>query len=138
MEIYWFLGPIILLKRDSLYGWIRHDIDGSSIFFTACWWLWRDRNKLCLANEVISSYILKFIIVNYVNLLVKCFLKHNLLHPTRTVTWNAHKGSNMILNVDCMVTPTSRVLMDWFEMLMVIGFTILREISVIPTSFTVS
>ncbi|XP_058763889.1 uncharacterized protein LOC131637314 [Vicia villosa] len=29
-----------------------------------------------------------------------CFLKHNLSHPMRTLTWNAHKGSNVILNVD--------------------------------------
>lgn len=66
----------------------------------ACWWLWRARNKLCLDNEVVSSYTLKFITVNYANLLAKYFLKHNLSHPTRMITWNAYKDSNMILNVD--------------------------------------
>lgn len=66
----------------------------------AYWWLLCARNKLCLANEVVSSYTLKLIIVNYANLLAKCFLKHNLSHLIRTITWNAYKGSNMILNID--------------------------------------
>lgn len=50
---------------------------------------------------MVSSNTLKFIIVNYVNLLTKCVLKHNLFNPTRTTAWNAHKDNNMILNIDC-------------------------------------
>lgn len=79
---------------------MKLDIDGGSIFLTACWWLWCGRNKLCFANEIVSSYTLKLIIVNYVNLLDKYFLKHDLSHPMRTIMWNAHKYSNIILNVD--------------------------------------
>lgn len=30
----------------------------------------------------------------------KFFLKHNLSPPTRTITWNTHKGSNTILNIN--------------------------------------
>ncbi|CAI8612715.1 unnamed protein product [Vicia faba] len=74
--------------------------NGGSIFLDACWWLWRARNKLCLANVVVSSYTLILIIVNYENILAKCFLKHNMSHPTRMITWNTQKGSNIILNVD--------------------------------------
>lgn len=57
-------------------------------------------NKMYHANEVVSSYTLKLIVVNYDNLLVKYFLNRNLSHPTITITWNAHKSSNIILNVD--------------------------------------
>lgn len=56
-------------------------------------------NKLCLLNEVVSSYILKTITMNYVNLLSKFFLKHNLSHPKIIITQNSHKDSNIILNV---------------------------------------
>lgn len=66
-------------------------------FLCACWWLCV-RNKLCLVNEVVSSYILKLVIVNYTNLLAKCLLKHNMFYPMRTIMWNAHKGSSM--NID--------------------------------------
>lgn len=51
-------------------------------------------------NEMVSYYTLKLIIVNYANMLAKCFLKHNLSHPTRTIMRDAHKGINIILNVD--------------------------------------
>lgn len=33
-------------------------------------------------------------------MLAKYSLKHNLSHPTRTITWNTHEGSNMILDID--------------------------------------
>lgn len=52
---------------------------------------------MCLANDVVSSYTLKTIIVSYANLLAKCFLKHNMSY---LITWSAHKGSNITLNVD--------------------------------------
>lgn len=67
---------------------------------TSCWLLWCAMNKLCLANEVVTSYTLKLVIVNYSNLLAKHFLKHNISHLTRNITQNAHKDSNTILNVD--------------------------------------
>lgn len=91
---------LIFFKGHNLYDWIIHGIDGGFIFLVVCWWLWHIRNKSWHANEVVSSYTLKLITTNYANMLTKCFLKHNMSHPTRTVTWNAHKGSNMILNVD--------------------------------------
>lgn len=94
-----FSDPI-LFQKDSLYDWIRHDIDGGSILLDVCWWLWCAMNKLCIADEVVSSYTLKLITVNYVNMLAKYFLKNILSHPTRTIMENAHKGSNMILNVN--------------------------------------
>lgn len=49
---------------------------------------------MCLVNEVVC------IIVNHANMLGKYFLKHDMSHPIRTITWNAHQGSSMILNVD--------------------------------------
>lgn len=58
------------------------------------------RNSLCLANEVISSFTLKLLTVNYANLLDKCFIKSSQISNTRLVKWNAHKGHGMILNVD--------------------------------------
>lgn len=114
-----------------------HDIYGGSIFLVACWWFWHARNKLFLVNEVVSSYTLKLIIRNYDNLLAKYFIKHILSHPMRTITWNAHQYSNMILNIDgsSVGNPASQNLVDWFEMLMVLECTILQVILIIPTSF---
>lgn len=60
----------------------------------------RGRNKLCLANEVVTSYTLKLIIMNYANLLAKYFFKHIMFYPTRKIMWNTYKCSNMISNVD--------------------------------------
>lgn len=102
-----FLNPIYF-QGDNVYDWVRHGINDDSMFFTACWWLWHARNKPCLVNKVVSSYTLKIITVNYDNLLTKYFLKYNMSHPARTITWNTHK------------------VVIWFWMLMTV-------VSVIPT-----
>lgn len=130
----------LFFQWDSLCDWIRHDINDGSIFLVAYWWLWCARNKLCITNEVVSSYTLKLITLNYVNFLTKYFLEHNISHPTRTITWSAHKGSNMILKVDdnSLGIPGVSGFGGLLKMLMVLGFTILRIILVVPTSFMLS
>jgi hypothetical protein len=49
------------------------------------WWLWRARNLLCLANDLVSQVTLRMWTDNYAHLLFKCFFKATTL---------------MILNVD--------------------------------------
>lgn len=78
------LDPLFF-QGDNLYDWIRDDISDLSIFLDACWWSWGARNKVCIANEVVSFYTLKLITINYPNLLAKYFLKHNLSHSTKTI-----------------------------------------------------
>ena len=43
--------------ENVLYEWLRSSIHGARIytFLVVCWWLWRMRNILCLANEVINN-----------------------------------------------------------------------------------
>jgi hypothetical protein len=78
-------------QKENLYGWLRHGIDGSSVFSfkASIWWIWRARNQLCMKNELISYFNLRMCIENFVHLLRKCFLKHVESPTTRMVRWNA-------------------------------------------------
>ena len=88
--------------ENVVYEWLRSGIHGANIytFLAVYWWLWRAQNNLCLANEVISPYSLKLIIVNFANLLAQYFPKSNLTTQPWLVKWNAHNGQGSILNVD--------------------------------------
>jgi hypothetical protein len=65
-------------QENNLYSWLRHSIDGPSIFpfLAAVWWLWRARNMMRMENEVMSYFTLRMHIDNYAHLLKKCFFKH--------------------------------------------------------------
>lgn len=99
-ESFCIMDPNIF-EEDDIYVWLSCGVDGDySLFFLAvCWWLWRARNKLCLANEMIAPYTLKLLTTNYVNLLSNCFIKNTPTPSTRLVTWNAENRDFMILNV---------------------------------------
>lgn len=74
-------------------------------------------------------------------MLTKCFSGYNLSHPTRTIKWNAYKGSNIILNIDG--SSLSNPCVSGFSGLTqnadgAFGFTILWVILIIQTSCMLS
>ncbi|GAU22731.1 hypothetical protein TSUD_138560 [Trifolium subterraneum] len=89
-------------QGDNLYAWLRKGCDSPSMFMflAAVWWIWRARNKLCLANELVSQFTIRRCIGDYTLLLQKCYFKQKSTSSSRLVCWNAHDGTNMILNVD--------------------------------------
>jgi len=89
-------------QGDDLYVWLRRGIDGHSrfLFMSACWWLWRAQNRLCMADGVVSPFSIRMCTDNYVNLLTKCFIKQRPIPFMRVIKWNDKNGNNMILNVD--------------------------------------
>jgi hypothetical protein len=89
-------------QDDNLYSWLRHNIDGPSVFpfLAVVWWLWKARNLLCMENKVMPYFTLRMNTDNYAHLLRKCFFKHYVSPETRMVRWNAQGGTCMILNVD--------------------------------------
>ncbi|PNX95640.1 hypothetical protein L195_g018833 [Trifolium pratense] len=51
-------------QENNLYSWLRHSIDGPSIFafLAADWWLWRARNQMCMENKVMSYFTLRIML----------------------------------------------------------------------------
>ncbi|CAJ2637225.1 unnamed protein product [Trifolium pratense] len=82
-------------RENDLYNWLRIGIQGKSVFMflAAVWWLWRARNLLCLANELVSLITLRMWTENYAHLLFRCFFKQATVPDTKWVRWNAHRGS---------------------------------------------
>ncbi|GAU17063.1 hypothetical protein TSUD_105620 [Trifolium subterraneum] len=87
---------------DNLYAWLRKGCDSPSMFMflAALWWIWRARNKLCLANELVSPFTISRCIEDYALLVKKCYSQQKSTLANRLVRWNAHDGTDMILNVD--------------------------------------
>jgi ribonuclease HI len=70
------------------------------IFMAVVWWIWRARNALCFAGDLLSLYSLKMRIVDYALLLKNgSYNLHDLSIP-QLVRWNTHDRTGMILNVD--------------------------------------
>ncbi|KAI5399153.1 hypothetical protein KIW84_064510 [Lathyrus oleraceus] len=73
----WFTNWSWNIMDNNYWKWVYHIPSPEKVKF----FLWTTLHKSFLRDQY-------------------CVFMHNLSHPTRTITWNAHKDNNMILNVD--------------------------------------
>jgi ribonuclease HI len=71
------------------------------VFLAACWWIWRARNRLCLASETTSHYEVKLQIYNTASLNSRVFASLSVASDSEHwVSWHPEAESAIIINVD--------------------------------------
>jgi len=89
--------------EQSVSTWLRKgsESDQRSLFMSACWWIWRARNLLCMEDEHITIYQQKMEVYKLSTLIHKMFI---VTGPTndigRWTSWHPAKSSATVLNVD--------------------------------------
>jgi ribonuclease HI len=80
----------------------------STLFLAGLWWVWRNRNLMCLNNETWSMFRLCNNIHSSTDAIKSSFQRDgSVAPPDRFIKWNCNNYTGSILNVDgsCLGTP---------------------------------
>lgn len=86
-----FIEPSFFLAACIRY-WLRDVLNSSRtiLFAAGLWWVWRQRNAMCLNDEVISLHRLTSLIYNAIEDIKTCFCKHAPTAPSvRHIKWTS-------------------------------------------------
>lgn len=89
--------------EQSVSAWLRRgsESDNKSLFMSACWWIWRARNLLCMEDEHITIYQLKMEVYKLSALIHKIFTVTVPANEIgRWTSWHPVESSATVLNVD--------------------------------------
>ncbi|KAK2450588.1 hypothetical protein QL285_009701 [Trifolium repens] len=87
----------------NISSWFRRSLacGNKHVFLAACWWIWRTRNNLCLANKNTSLYEVKLQVYTTASINSRVFASHSMkLDIEQLVAWHPDEQSAIILNVD--------------------------------------
>ncbi|XP_024628798.1 uncharacterized protein [Medicago truncatula] len=104
-----FIEPSFFLAA-CIRDWLRDCLNSSRtiLFVVGLWWVWRQRNAICLNDEAIPLHRLTLHIYNAIKDIKICFCKPAPTAPSvRHIKWNNGNFACTILNVDgsCIGTP---------------------------------
>jgi ribonuclease HI len=87
----------------SISAWLRRgsESEGQCVFLSACWWIWRARNLLCMEDKHLTIYQLKTEVYKLASLIHKIFTAVGPANDNGQWTaWHPVDNTATVLNVD--------------------------------------